>query len=279
MKTEDAKNLIEQQLDNLSSALESGKSETLSAFLSTMARFHRYSLGNVLLIMCQAPEATHVAGFATWKSLGRFVKPGEKGIAILAPMFLKDKSAEGDLPPENASSSNARPPDGVEEATDQHLRFRVVYVFDVSQTDGDPLPEFAKVSGEPGDYADRLKGLVRQLSIELEYSEELGGAFGVSKGGSITLRQGLDPAQEFTTLVHELAHEILHQGQGRAGTTKTSRELEAEAVAFVVAQAIGLDTGTASSDYIQLYKGDKELLVKSLDSIRQAAGTILEALS
>lgn len=278
MKTEDAKTLIEQQLDNLSNALESGNSETLSAFLSTMARFHRYSLGNVLLIMCQAPEATHVAGFATWKSLGRFVKSGEKGIAILAPMLLKDRSNDEDSSPENASFTNARDTEGAQDASERHLRFRVVYVFDVDQTDGEPLPEFAKVSGEPGDYSDRLKGLVRQLSIELEYGEELGGAFGVSKGGTITLQQGLDPAQEFTTLVHELAHEILHQGEGRAGTTKTSRELEAEAVAFVVAQAVGLDTGTASSDYIQLYKGDKELLSKSLDSIRRTAGTILEAL-
>lgn len=224
--------------------------------------------------MCQAPEATHVAGFNTWKSLGRFVKSGEKGIAILAPMLLKNKSGSEDSSPGAASSSNARPTDGVEDADERHLRFRVVYVFDVSQTDGEPLPEFAKVSGDPGESSERLKGLVRQLSIELQYSDELGGAFGVSKGGSITLQQGLDPAQEFTTLVHELAHEILHHGEGRAGTTKTSRELEAEAVAFVVAQAVGLDTGTASSDYIQLYRGDKELLTQSLDSIRRVAGAI-----
>lgn len=279
MKTEEARNLINQQIESLSGALDAGKSETLNEFLSTMARFHRYSLGNVLLIMCQAPEATHVAGFGTWKSLGRFVKSGEKGIAILAPMHLKDKSGSEDPSPETASPSNARPADGIEDSAERHLRFRVVYVFDVSQTDGEPLPEFAKVSGDPGEYSERLKGLVRQLSIELQYSDELGGAFGVSKGGSITLRQGLDPAQEFTTLVHELAHEILHHGEGRAGTTKTSRELEAEAVAFVVAQAVGLDTGTASSDYIQLYKGDKELLTQSLDSIRRVAGTILDALS
>lgn len=270
MKTEEAKDLVDKQLESLSEALEAGRSETLTAFLSTMARFHRYSLGNVLLIMVQCPEATHVAGFHTWKSLGRFVKPGEKGIAILAPMLLKNK--------EDPSDSKNESGDADANSDERHLRFRVVYVFDASQTDGEPMPEFAQVTGDPGDHAERLKGLVRQLSIELEYSDQLGGADGASSGGRIRIREGLDPAQEFSTLVHELAHEILHQGEGRVGTTKSSRELEAEAVAFVVAQAVGLDTGTASSDYIQLYRGDKELLMKSLDSIRLAAGTILNAL-
>lgn len=219
--------------------------------------------------MAQQPDATHVAGFHTWKSLGRFVKAGEKGIAILAPMTLKNNRQE-------ASGENNR---GSTDEEESILRFRVVYVFDVAQTDGEPLPDFAKVAGDPGNYAERLKGLVRQLSIELEYSEQLGGAFGVSKGGTIVLQQGLDPAQEFTTLVHELAHEILHHGEGRAGTTKQSRELQAEAVAFVVAQAVGLDAGTASSDYIQLYHGDKDALLKSLDAVRKAAGIILEAIT
>lgn len=277
MKTEEAKSLIDRQLESLSEALEAGKSDTLTAFLSTVARFHRYSFGNVLLIMTQFPEATHVAGFHTWKSLGRFVKSGEKGIAILAPMLLKPREDSGGLQADK-SFTNARAEDGADDAPEKDLRFRVVYVYDVTQTDGEPLPEFAKVQGDPGDNTELLKGLARQLSIELEYSDELHGANGVSKGGKIFLQEGMAPAEEFTTLVHEIAHEILHQGKPREGTTKSSRELEAEAVAFVVAQAVGLDTGTASSDYIQLYKGNKELLMQSLDSIRRASGTILDAL-
>lgn len=266
MKTEEAKDLIDKHIDQLAEKLESGHSEQLTDFLSTMARFHRYSLGNLLLIMAQRPEATHVAGFHTWKSLGRFVKSGEKGIAILAPMLLKNQATEQ----ETAKSADE---------DEKILRFRVVYVFDVTQTDGDPLPEFAKITGDPGDYADRLKGLVHQLSIELAYSDQLGGALGVSSGGKIAIQSGLDPSQEFATLVHELAHEILHQGTARQGSTKTSRELEAEAVAYVVAQAVGLDTGTASSDYIQLYQGDKEQLTQSLDAVRKAASLILEAIT
>jgi len=265
VKTEQAKDIIEKHIEQLAENLDSGHSEQLTEFLSSMAKFHRYSLGNVLLIMAQKPDASHVAGFNTWKSFGRFVKAGEKGIAILAPMMLKNEESE-------------TPKQEGDKDEEKSIRFRVVYVFDVTQTDGEPLPEFAKVTGDPGDYSERLKGLVRQLSIELEYSDQLGGALGVSRGGKIALKEGLDPSQEFTTLVHELAHEILHKGDERKGSTKTSRELEAEAVAFVVAQAIGLDTGTASSDYIQLYRGDKEQLTQSLDAVRKAASLILEAI-
>lgn len=278
MKTEDAKDLIDKQLESLSTAIESGHSETMSMFLSTMAKFHRYSLGNVLLIMCQKPDATHVAGFHTWKSLDRFVKAGEKGIAILAPMLMKDRSCEESPSLDKASFTETTSPSEGDGESEKQLRFRVVYVFDVSQTDGEELPEFAKVAGDPGDYSDRLKSLVNQLSIELQYQEDLGGAMGLSSGGVITIKSGLDPAQEFQVLAHELAHEMLHKGEGRTGTTKTVRELEAEAVAFVVSQAVGLDAATASADYIQLYKGDKKLLTESLDSIRKAAGIILDGL-
>lgn len=268
MKTEEAKEIIDQQLDALGNALEAGHSDQLKDFLATMARFHKYSLGNVLLIMAQRPDASHVAGFQTWKSLGRYVKAGEKGIAILAPMMMKGDKHE---------ASDSSPPER-EGDPERILRFRVAYVFDVSQTDGEPLPEFAVVTGDPQEHSERLKCLVRQMNIELEYADQLGGAFGVSKGGTIVLQEGLEPAQEFTTLVHELAHEILHHGEGRKGTTAQSRELEAEAVAFVVAQAVGLDAGTASSDYIQLYRGDKKLLLESLDTVRKTAATIMDGL-
>lgn len=268
MKTEEAKEIIENQLDALGNALEAGHSDQLKEFLATMARFHKYSLGNVLLIMAQKPEASHVAGFHTWKSLGRYVKAGEKGIAILAPMLIKGDKFD---------ASDTSPPDQ-EEDPERMLRFRVVYVFDVAQTEGEPLPEFAAVTGDPSEYGERLRSLVRQMDIELQYSDQLGTALGVSKGGTIVLKNDLEPAQEFATLVHELAHEILHHGEGRQGTTIQSRELEAEAVAFVVAQAVGLDAGTASSDYIQLYQGDKKLLLDSLDAVRKAAATIMDGL-
>ena len=190
----------------------------------------------------QHADATHVAGFQTWKDLGRYVKKGEKGIAILAPMMLRKC--------EEAS-----------EAKDDHqvatiLRFKVVHVFDVTQTDGEPLPEFARRTGAPGPAVERLRSFLVTRGIELVYEQPPMGALGSSSGGRIRVKPGLTAAEEFGVLVHETAHELLHHGEGSVRGTLTSRETEAEAVTFVVAEAVGLQNGTASSDYIQLYRGD-----------------------
>lgn len=262
MKAEQAKKLADQALETLSTALEQGKSESLTAYLATMARFHQYSFGNIMLIAIQRPDATHVAGFNAWKKLGRYVKKGEKGIVIIAPMIIKkkdDEQRDGDEP--------------------TILRFKAAYVFDVSQTEGEPLPEFARVGGNPNGSTERLRTLVRDQGIELEYVETLYGADGVSAGGKIQLIDSLTPAEEFSTLVHELAHEMLHKGDARNGSTKTIRETEAEAVAFVVCQAIGLETTTAAADYIQLYNGNKATLATSLDRIQHTATAILQAIT
>jgi len=261
MKAEDAKKLADEALDNLAAALEAGQSDTLTAYLAAMGRFHDYSFGNVMLIVMQKPDATHVAGFNTWKKFSRFVKKGEKGIVIIAPMLIKPK--------EEAAASA--------EKDRTILRFKAVYVFDVSQTDGESLPEFARVGGNLNGHTDRLKDLVREQGITLEYAETLFGAKGRSHGGRIELLSGLSPAEEFSVLTHELAHEMLHKGDRRSETSKTLRETEAEAVAFVVSQAIGLETGTAASDYIQLYAGKKETLAESLDYVQKTAAAIIAA--
>lgn len=259
MKAEQAKKLADEALEQLNQALEQGKSENLTAYLAAMGRFYNYSFGNVMLIASQKPDATHVAGFKGWQKFSRFVKKGEKGIVIIAPMRIKAKE-QG----ENGEDASI-------------LRFRAAYVFDVSQTDGEPLPEFAHVGGNPNGHTDRLKDFVQQQGITLEYVETLYGADGVSKGGSIELVQGLEPAAEFSTLAHELAHEMLHKGDATQRPSKTVRETEAEAVAFVVCQAIGLDTNSAAADYIQLYAGDKATLAASLDRIQKTASAIIEA--
>lgn len=280
MKVEDATKLIDSNLEKLSDSLASGKSEVLEDLLRTMAKFHKYSLSNLMLIMTQKEDATMVAGFNRWKEMGRFVKAGEKGIAILVPMQLKGvREDESRLfkckPKEEMDSFLKEHPDA---EVQSFTRFRVGYVFDVSQTDGAPLPELDRAKGDPGSYSDRLKHLVKDLDIELEYQASLGGAHGVSYGGRIELMEGMEPAQEFQVLVHELAHELLHKGDDRKDLSKSQKELEAEAVAFVVAESIGLDTGTASSDYIQLYKGDLDGLKASLGRIRASSSKILEAL-
>jgi hypothetical protein len=266
MQTEKAQRvqqLTDEALTSLSESLKAGKSETLKRYLAAIAKFHRYSFGNQMLIAFQKPDATHVAGFNAWKKLGRYVKKGEKGILIVAPVVRK-----------SASDEKAKESEQLEDAaTLRVVNFTTAYVFDISQTEGEPLPEFSAVSGDPAAHLLRLKALVEQKGITLNYAEHLGGAFGLSHGGKISILKGMAPASEFSVLTHELAHELLHR-DGEKLSRKVV-ETEAEAVAFVVSQGIGLEAGTAASDYILLYTGDTDTLSESLERIRKTACEIL----
>jgi len=247
--------------------LEAGHSEALTNYLTAMSRFHQYSFGNVLEIARQMPTATRVAGFWTWKNLGRSVNAGAKGIRILAPIVgvrrQKDIEAEKDITRQNERML---------------LGFRNAYVFDISQTNGVELPEMERVAGDPGENIERLTAFLNSKGIAVSYSEKIAPALGMSYGGRIALLPGQSRAETFSTLVHEAGHELLHKAERRTATTKTARETEAEAVAFVVGKAVGLVNGSASADYIQLYKGNASLLAESLEVIQQTASVILAAL-
>jgi hypothetical protein len=263
-----AKEVIAATVQALIEQLEQGHSEALTNYLTAMGRFHNYSFGNILEIARQKPDATRVAGLYAWNQLGRKVKKGERGIRILAPVIgvrrKKDEDAEKDIRIQNEAVL---------------VRFRAVYVFDVSQTEGKELPELAeRVTGNAGEYRDRLVDFVIGHGIELEFKESIAPAMGVSYGGRIALLPGQSLAEEFSTLVHELAHEMLHRADRRTATTKTVREMEAEAVAFVVGKTIGLNTGRASADYIHLYHGNAALLTESLEVIQKTSAVILSAL-
>ena len=270
MKLEEVNQRTKEAVDFLVAALESGHSEVLTAYLGAMAKFHTYSFGNVMLIARQKPDATNVAGLRAWNSLGRFVKRGEKGIFILAPMVGYRRSRQSeiatDIETENAAD---------ERKPQQLFGFHAVYVFDISQTEGKDLPALTEVNGDVSGYRERLFKFVEGQSVELSFSEGIAPAKGLSHGGKITLLSGMQPAEEFSTLVHEIAHEMLHRGERRTMTTKQVRETEAEAVAFVVCQSVGLQNGTASQDYIQLWHGDGNLLRESLEAVQQTAAVIL----
>lgn len=260
--------IVSNALATLAAALEAGNSKALTDYLNAMARFHRYSWANCLLIAMQRPDATQVAGFHAWLRCGRHVRKGEKGITILAPILCKRKTSANDQEPDGSSP----------EPASRLVGFRSAYVFDIAQTDGQELPEFATVKGEPGQRLERLKTLVASHSITLDYDASIAPAMGVSQGGHIALRPNLPASEEFSVLVHELAHEKLHRSERRTETTKTIRETEAEAVSFVVCHAIGLDTNTAAVDYIKLYNGDRATLSASLHFIQSTAAEILTAL-
>jgi len=264
-----AQQLIKQAVEFLLKQLEEGKSETLTAYLAAMARFQNYSFGNILAIARQRPTATRVAGIRTWNELGRFVKRGEKGIQILAPIIGHRRRKEA---AEQEPSQDAKP-------APMLIGFRAVYVFDHAQTEGVDLPEFDHgVSGEVGAHRDRLVSFLNAQGIKLEFNEKIAPALGVSYGGRIALLPGQSKAEEFTTLVHECAHELLHKAERRTMTTATVRETEAEAVAFIVGQAVGLEMGTASSDYIQMYAGNAALLAESLEVIQRTSAVIFGAI-
>jgi hypothetical protein len=147
----------------------------------------------------------------------------------------------------------------------------------VAQTEGEPLPELSRAAGDPGPALDRLRQVIAGRRIELAYADNLGGAVGLSSGGRISVLRGLTPAVEFGVLAHELAHEQLHH-DGSPRPARDTRELEAEAVAFVVSRAVGLETLEASADYVQLYHGDRDALRSSLERIQRTAATILQGL-
>ena len=263
-----AKEMIAANVKSLIEQLEAGHSDALTAYLNAMSRFHSYSFGNVLEIARQRPTATKVAGMYAWNQLGRRINKGEKGIRILAPMIgirrKKDSEAEKDITKQNQPVL---------------VGFRTAHVFDVEQTSGAELPELKeRVKGEVGEYRERLIDFIIAQGIELEFKESIAPALGMSYGGKIAILPGQSEAEEFGTLVHEASHELLHKSDRRTATTKTVRETEAEAIAFVVGKTIGLNTGRASADYIHLYAGNAALLTESLEVIKQTASVILKAL-
>jgi antirestriction factor ArdC-like protein len=273
-KAQSTQELVQRSIDSLIEALEAGHSEVLSSYLRAMGKFHTYSFGNILLIATQKPTATHVAGIRTWNELGRRVKRGERGISIYAPLIGSKHKRVSES--EHNADEAAKSPN----AAEQLLGFRAVYVFDVAQTEGEPLPAMGNtVKGEVGDKLQRLIEFVGTRQIKLEFSDRIFPARGISYGGLIRLLPDMEPTEKLSVLIHELAHEMLHQAERRTLISKTVRETEAEAVAFVVCDALGLEAGSGSSDYIQLYHGDAKLLRESLEVVQRAVSIILGVLS
>ena len=197
--------LITANIKLLLEQLEAGHSDALTAYHTAMSRFHNYSFGNVLEIARQMPTATRVAGFWTWKNLGRSVNSGAKGIRILAPIVgvkrKKDSEAEKDITTQNTRAL---------------LGFRNAYVFDISQTNGIDLPTIERTSGDPGEGIERLAAFVKSQGIQLVYNPKIAPALGISYGGRIAILPGQTKAEEFSTLVHETAHEMLHKAERRS---------------------------------------------------------------
>lgn len=246
--------MITAHIEELAQATDAARvSEEMLRYLDACSKFHKYSQCNMWLIMITKPNATAVAGYRKWQSLNRYVKKGEHGIPILAPMLVK----------RNVDIN----------AQEEIVGFKVVYVFDVSQTLGKPLPPPPdwKSPEKNKELAERLIQYANNLGISVIEKELQGEVQGVSKGGSIELSTKAGTL----TLIHEIAHELLHHRDDHL-VSKVARELEAEAVAFVVARHFGLD-GMSSPNYIALYRADSKCIFEHLECIRSTAGRIISS--
>jgi len=265
------------------------ESQGWRAMLDTAAKFHSYSLGNLLLIGAQAPQATRVAGFRTWQSLGRQVRKGERGIAILAPCTYRPKTAERAEPaapaghePATTYSGGAAPDAG---RGRQVRGFRAVHVFDVAQTEGDPLPEVAPtlLTGQaPAGLWDALTEQVIGHGYTV-HCGDTGRANGWTDPTSHTVRVSSDveDAQAVKTLIHELAHiEAGHVGDLPTYATCRGRcEVEAESIAYVVATAQGMHASGYTFAYVAGWAGgDLSVVRQAADTVTQIARRILAPL-
>jgi len=243
---------------------QTAKSETFKFWLRAISRFHSYSFNNSLLILCQRSSATRVAGFNTWKSLGRNVKKGSKGIAILAPCVgkrtVEDKAT------------------GEKNAATRLYGFRVTYVFDVADTEGSELPFLSHRATEGGDeLLPLLENAACRMGVGLEYREDTGAANGWSEGGKIVVRSSLSTAERCGTLAYELAHEFLHwESNRREGMTREQRELEAEATSYALLSQYGIEQ--PSQNYLASWNADAETITASLQTIRAAVHHIMTAM-
>jgi len=241
-------------------------------FLTTMSKFHDYSIGNQILIMIQKPGATHVAGFNTWKDLGRWVRKGEKGIAILAPVMPPKQKPEEREQDEAEAETEIEP---------RPVFFKVVYVFDVSQTEGKTLPEFEVpvLTGEANEelFADLLAHMKqRGVTVGFESKPYLDpGIKGSYAPTGIWVRPEEPGAQQLKTLLHEVAH---YYSEGVFRIPRQDAETIAESAAFVVGTHFGFDTGVRSFPYVALWARDKKVLEQNLGAIRRVSTTIIESL-
>ena len=289
-----------ERLQQITAGIEQGikelfESEKYMRYLSVMSRFHRYSVNNTMLIYMQKPDATLVAGYNKWKNqFERHVKRGEHGITIIAPTPFKKKIEEQKLDPDTkAPMLDAEGKVIMEEREVEIPMFRPVKVFDVSQTDGKPLPELASsLSGNVQNYEAFMEALRRSAPVPLSVepmAANMDGYFSPDRQ-RIAIREGMSEVQTVSAAVHEIAHSKLHnyakaqEEAARAGDKeppkkkdRNTEEVEAESISYAVCQYYGIQTGENSFGYIANWSQGKELpeLRASLETINKAAGELI----
>lgn len=286
-----------EKVKEITDKLEAGiqalfESDTFRNYLKTLSKFHDYSLNNTILIAMQKPNATLVAGYTAWqKNFGRQVQKGETGIKILAPTPYKKQMEVDRIDPYTGLA--VLNPDG---STAKELKeimvpaFKVVSVFDVSQTDGKPLPSLGvnELTGDVQQYDMFFEALNRVCPVPVGFEQIESGAKGYyhTVDQRIALQDGMSQVQTVKTMIHEMAHQKLHAIDPKElppdepRLTRNAKEVEAEAVAYTVAQHYGIETSDYSFAYIAGWSHGKETpeLKASLDRIRVAADEMITSI-
>lgn len=250
------------------------ESDEWTRYLKMQAAFHQYSFNNTMLILAQCSDATKVAGFKTWQKLGRQVRKGEKALWILAPRTFKNKPND---------DADAKEDDDEDTPEKTFVTFKPVPVFDLSQTDGEPLPSpVQRLQGDDGGLFKRVKAWSEAWGcpVSVEDFEGRANGFYDPERHAITVRAGIDPAQQLKTLVHELAHAHLHRDIEVYRAHRGDCELEAESTAFVVLNHFGIDAGAYSFGYVAGWQGGGEEAIAALKAcakrIQATAKAIIE---
>ena len=283
------------QLKEITERLEQGvkdifTSEMYTKYLLTMSKFHNYSFNNTLLIAMQRPDATLVAGYNAWKNkFNRYVKKGEKGIQIIAPAPVKEREEREKIDKDTGLTVLNESGEPEIEVVERVIpRFRVTTVFDYAQTDGEPLPtlEVNELTARVKDYT-LLKEAIEQISpVPIRFGEIEGNAKGYYShmDKEICVRADMGESQTIKTMIHEVAHAMLHDSdqmkQRGEEKDQLTKETEAESIAFTVCSALGIDTSDYSFPYVASWASGKELkeLKDSMDTIRLTAADFLEKL-
>ncbi len=267
------KALTEQLKAGVQDIFSSGK---YAEYLGTLSRFHRYSYRNSMLIYLQNPDATRVAGFNSWKTLGRSVNKGEKGLQILAPSPYK-------VTVEETKDEYGNPLSEPQKKEVQRMAFKVTHVFDISQTSGKELPALAhRLTGQVGEY-DRLMSVLRKVSPYPIAFEEISRAsvngYCDYEAKRIVIRESVSQEQAVKTAVHEMAHALLHSSKTGEERDRQAFEVQAESVAYVVCQHFGIDSSQYSFGYVAGWSGSiqMEVLEQSLTVIQTGALRIIDS--
>ena len=275
------------------------QSDKFADYLRTMSRFHSYSYNNTILIHMQMPSATHVAGFNKWKNqFGRHVKKGEKGLTIIAPTPFKKRIEEMKLDPDTRAPVLDHDGNVIMEEREVEIPlFRPVKVFDVSQTEGRPLPSLvSSLTGDVQQYEAFMEALRRTSPVSIMFKplrEGLDGFLSLNDQ-TITIREGMSQVQTVCAAVHEITHAMLHNREreqltAAAGITdreppkpkdKNTKEVEAESVSYTVCQYYGIETSANSLGYIATWSKDKTLpeLKASLETISKTANILITSI-